>query len=312
MKNTQLIRDDKENTSYHKRAFCTREDYTIKKWYVRDTFDTLALHKMCFGTVLFIDAVSFIVASHKIYECVLFEYSVCFSRGAPPTLYSSIMGILILLYVYILTLLVVSGESTYCKFGNVDAFPAPHHAKPINIAEYNDNCLRAPPFNAAINHGILTIEGCQTATYQYVGSDTWHSYNHQVPLKDGDAVHVSCDGSSPILLINPPSPHNVKAPSSRNPSVFVVMLDAISYEALHRLMPYTVDMLKNHEQLDVFEFTKYHTTFHTPLTSLHACTTYIHFNPLTYTTRHSHSYSSPTSNHAVHSLSQTKIRHSRA
>ena len=72
-------------------------------------------------------------------------------------------------------------------------------------------------------------------------------------------MFVKCDDSEAMMLVNPPTLEDVvnKGLPSPNPSVFVVMVDAVAYEVLHRLMPNTVNMLKTEADMEVYEFTKY-------------------------------------------------------
>lgn len=163
-----------------------------------------------------------------------------------------------LLYVYILTLgSIVSGENTYCRFPDLQAFPIPFNFPTINTDDYNSNCLQYPSFNATIQQGSLIVQGCASnAEYRINSLTDWQLYKTPVPLSKGQSVRVRCDNGN-VLLVNPPMPEKQEGPTSKNPSVFVVMVDAVSYEALHRIMPHTVEMLKDVSDVNVFEFTKY-------------------------------------------------------
>jgi hypothetical protein len=166
----------------------------------------------------------------------------------------------ILLYVYIFTLSVpVSFGSTYCRYPDLQTYPAPHRHISINEYEYNVNCLRYPSFNATVVDAALVVEDCVHAQFQFGGTSSWTQYSSPVPLKKGQNVFVRCDDSEPVMVIKPPIPEDTlnKGLPSPNPSVFVVMVDAVAYEVLHRLMPNTVQMLKNEADMEVYEFTKY-------------------------------------------------------
>lgn len=167
--------------------------------------------------------------------------------------------IFIFLYVYSLTLQVSSGENTYCRFNDLQTFATTPPFKPINTDEYNSNCLKFPTFNATIRQGSLHVEGCANAEYRInTNAPEWHVYKTPVPLTNGQSVRVRCGHGDSILLVNPPMVvKQPLSPPSKTPSVFVVMIDAVSYEALHRLMPNTVAALKHETDVDVYEFTKY-------------------------------------------------------
>lgn len=166
--------------------------------------------------------------------------------------------IFILLYVYSFTLFASSAGATYCRYPDLQAYPAPHRHIPIKVDEFNANCLRYPSFNATIADSTLIVEDCVHAQYQ-IGASTWNLYSTPVPLSKGQNVFVKCDDSSPVLLVNPPKIEDTssKGLPSPNPSVFVVMVDAVAYEVLHRLMPNTANMLKTEVDMEVYEFTKY-------------------------------------------------------
>lgn len=162
---------------------------------------------------------------------------------------------LIFLFVY----LVVSNASPYCKYPDLQNFPAPIRHTPIPVSDFNHNCLEYPSFNASIVDSSLHVEACVNAQYQIGGAQEWNQYSSPVPLKKGQYVFVKCEDSKSVLLVNPPKAEDVpsKGVPSPNPSVFVVMVDAVAVEVLHRLMPNTVNMLKKEVDVEVYEFTKY-------------------------------------------------------
>jgi hypothetical protein len=168
--------------------------------------------------------------------------------------------ILILLYVCILAPYANGASSAYCRYPDLQAFPSPHRHTPINTDEYNINCLQYPTFNATIIDSALVVEDCVNAQFMIGGTSSWTQYSSPVPLKKGQNVFVRCDDSNPVMLVKPPTLEDIlnnKGTPSPNPSVFVVMVDAVAYEALHRLMPNTASMLKSEAGMEVYEFTKY-------------------------------------------------------
>lgn len=152
--------------------------------------------------------------------------------------------------------------SSYCRYPNLGAHPSPFDHTPINVDEYNINCLQYPSFNATIQDNTLIVHDCSNAEYQFnsASATTWEAYKQPVKLAEGQSVQVRCDDSRPILLVNPPtfaSINDGRLPSP-NPSVFVVMIDAVSFEVINRNMPNTLKTMKD-LGLDVYEFNKYST-----------------------------------------------------
>lgn len=166
----------------------------------------------------------------------------------------------LLLYAYLLTLLVGASTGSYCRYHELTEYNVSSYTQPINIEEYRAQCV-ATSLNAAIVSGKLVVRDCASAQYSLDNGPNWQTYTEPVALTRGQSVLVKCGDTEPVLLINPPSLDHYGRGLSMNhkPSVFVVMIDAVSYEAFHRLMPRTLQMLQYEKEFDVFKFTKYQT-----------------------------------------------------
>lgn len=173
--------------------------------------------------------------------------------------------ILLTLVVYCLIFWEARGDEPLCQYPNIQAYDTavrvcdPKH----DGASLHKQCHGAPnTFSAKITNDTVFVYGCsQEVRWKKRHDRDYQVYYEPVFLKDEDTyAYVTCGDSDPIYLVKPAKPGYARNGVSNKElkNVFIVMMDALSWEGIQRYMPHTLDVVnKASKDFDVTEFAKY-------------------------------------------------------